>query len=100
MVDLPPGNENLRRQIALRYMRIGISQPADEIVVTNGALEALNLCLMAVTQPGDDTTGSSSDTTTSWDATAPLPSATATRSWPSRAPARYRPVRALSWAPL
>ncbi|WP_310631860.1 PLP-dependent aminotransferase family protein [Paraburkholderia sp.] len=53
VVDLPPGNENLRRQIALRYMRIGISQPADEIVVTNGALEALNLCLMAVTQPGD-----------------------------------------------
>ncbi|MFP3507830.1 PLP-dependent aminotransferase family protein, partial [Burkholderia sp. SIMBA_062] len=44
VVDLPPGNENLRRQIALRYMRIGISQPADEIVATNGALEALNLC--------------------------------------------------------
>ncbi|WP_322105778.1 PLP-dependent aminotransferase family protein [Paraburkholderia sp. J41] len=53
VVDLPPGNESLRRQIALRYMRMGISQPAEEIVVTNGALEALNLCLMAVTQPGD-----------------------------------------------
>jgi DNA-binding transcriptional MocR family regulator len=53
VVDLPPGNENLRRQIALRYLRVGISQPADDIVVTNGALEALNLCLMAVTQPGD-----------------------------------------------
>ncbi|WP_027796023.1 aminotransferase-like domain-containing protein [Paraburkholderia acidipaludis] len=53
VVDLPPGNENLRRQIALRYMRVGISQPAEDIVVTNGALEALNLCLMAVTQPGD-----------------------------------------------
>ncbi|MEX3941673.1 PLP-dependent aminotransferase family protein [Paraburkholderia sp. BR10937] len=53
VVDLPPGNENLRRQIALRYMRVGISQPAEDIIITNGALEALNLCLMAVTQPGD-----------------------------------------------
>jgi DNA-binding transcriptional MocR family regulator len=53
VVDLPPGNENLRRQIALRYMAIGIAQPLEEIVVTNGALEALNLCLMAVTRPGD-----------------------------------------------
>ncbi|OXH81779.1 GntR family transcriptional regulator, partial [Burkholderia multivorans] len=31
----------------------GIAQPIDELVVTNGALEALNLCLMAVTRPGD-----------------------------------------------
>lgn len=53
VVDLPPGNENLWRQIALRYMRVGISQPAEDIIITNGALEALNLCLMAVTQPGD-----------------------------------------------
>jgi DNA-binding transcriptional MocR family regulator len=53
VVDLPPGNEHLRRQIALRYMGMGISQPMEEIVVTNGALEALNLCLMAVTRPGD-----------------------------------------------
>ncbi len=53
MVDLPPGNEHLRRQIAMRYMGMGISQPMEEIVVTSGALEALNLCLMAVTRPGD-----------------------------------------------
>jgi DNA-binding transcriptional MocR family regulator len=53
VVDLPPGNEHLRRQIALRYMGMGISQPLEEIVITNGALEALNLCLMAVTRPGD-----------------------------------------------
>jgi DNA-binding transcriptional MocR family regulator len=53
VVDLPPGNEQLRRQIALRYLAIGIAQPIEEIVVTNGALEALNLCLMAVTRPGD-----------------------------------------------
>jgi DNA-binding transcriptional MocR family regulator len=53
VVDLPPGNEHLRRQIALRYMGMGISQPIEEIVIANGALEALNLCLMAVTRPGD-----------------------------------------------
>src|SRR5471032_74625 len=27
VVDLPPGNEHLRRQIALRYMGMGLSQP-------------------------------------------------------------------------
>lgn len=53
VVDLPPGNEALRRQISLRYLGMGIAQPMDELVVTNGALEALNLCLMAVTRPGD-----------------------------------------------
>ena len=53
VVDLPPGNDHLRRQIALRYVATGVSIPPEEIVVTNGALEALNLCLMAVTRPGD-----------------------------------------------
>jgi DNA-binding transcriptional MocR family regulator len=53
VADLPPGNEVLRSQIALRYLGMGIAQPAEELVVTNGALEALNLCLMAVTRPGD-----------------------------------------------
>ncbi|WP_447922367.1 aminotransferase-like domain-containing protein [Achromobacter aegrifaciens] len=51
--DLAPGNPGLRRQIALRYLIGGINVPASDIVVTNGALEALNLCLQAVTQPGD-----------------------------------------------
>jgi DNA-binding transcriptional MocR family regulator len=51
--DLGGGNEVLRQQIALRYMVHGIHIPVDEIVITNGALEALNLCLMAVTRPGD-----------------------------------------------
>lgn len=53
MEDLSPGNPGLRRQIALRYLIAGINVPANDIVVTNGALEALNLCLQAVTQPGD-----------------------------------------------
>lgn len=51
--DLTPGNASLRRQIALRYLADGIHVHPDEIVITNGALEALNLCLQAVTRPGD-----------------------------------------------
>ena len=51
--DLTPGNPQLRRQIALRYLADGLHVQPDEIVITNGALEALNLCLMAVTRPGD-----------------------------------------------
>jgi DNA-binding transcriptional MocR family regulator len=51
--DLPPGNANLRRQIALRYLADGLSIHTDDIVITSGALEALNLCLQAVTRPGD-----------------------------------------------
>jgi DNA-binding transcriptional MocR family regulator len=51
--DLPPGNERLRRQIALRYALSGTRVAPDEIVITNGAMEALTLSLQAVTQPGD-----------------------------------------------
>lgn len=53
VADLPPGNLQLRRQIAVRYAISGVSVPVEEILVTDGALEALNLCLQAVTQPGD-----------------------------------------------
>ncbi|HEY9278959.1 MAG TPA: PLP-dependent aminotransferase family protein [Eoetvoesiella sp.] len=51
--DVTPGNADLRRQIALRYLNEGLHVHTDEIVITNGALEALNLCLAAVTRPGD-----------------------------------------------
>ncbi|MCJ0762407.1 PLP-dependent aminotransferase family protein [Variovorax terrae] len=51
--DLPQGSASLRQQIALRYLGMGLPQPAQELVVTSGALEALNLCLAAVAQPGD-----------------------------------------------
>jgi len=51
--DISPGDVELRRQISLRYMIDGLHVPPDEIVITNGALEGLNLCLQAVTQPGD-----------------------------------------------
>jgi len=51
--DLTPGHASLRRQIALRYLAAGMPVSADDIVITNGALEALNLCLAAVTRAGD-----------------------------------------------
>ncbi|HVK93589.1 MAG TPA: PLP-dependent aminotransferase family protein [Noviherbaspirillum sp.] len=51
--DLTPGNATLRRQIALRYLADGLHVHTDEIIITNGALEALNLCLLAVARPGD-----------------------------------------------
>ena len=51
--DMSPGNPQLRRQIALRYMVGGLMLPMEELLITNGALEALNLCLQAVTEPGD-----------------------------------------------
>lgn len=51
--DLSPGNPTLRRQIALRYTVAGQMLPMEELLITNGALEALNLCLQAVTEPGD-----------------------------------------------
>ena len=51
--DLPPGNEQLRRQIALRYALSGTRVSPDEIIITNGAMEALTLSLQTVTRPGD-----------------------------------------------
>lgn len=51
--DLGPGDPELRRQIALRYRIDGVQVPIEEIIITNGALEALNLCMSAVTRPGD-----------------------------------------------
>src|SRR3990167_2486887 len=53
IADMTEGNPNLRRQIALRYMVSGVMLPLEELVITSGAMEALNLCLQCVTQPGD-----------------------------------------------
>src|SRR6185437_15597394 len=43
----------LRRQIARRYLRSGVRISPEEIVITSGALEALNLSLQVLTRPGD-----------------------------------------------
>jgi DNA-binding transcriptional MocR family regulator len=51
--SLPPGSVDLRRQIARRYLKYGTHVSAEEIVITSGALEALNLSLQVLTRPGD-----------------------------------------------
>ena len=51
--DLPPGNPELIRQIARRYAENGIVVDPDEIIITVGATEAINLSLQAVAKPGD-----------------------------------------------
>ena len=50
---LGPGLEDLRRRIGRRSLAWGGSIPYRDILVTNGAMEAINLCLRAVTRPGD-----------------------------------------------
>lgn len=49
----PAGDIELRRQIARRALNWGGQFDAEEVLITQGAIEALNLCLRAVTQPGD-----------------------------------------------
>jgi len=51
--DLPPGNAELRRHIARRYLELGAQVDFADIVITSGASEALMLSLMSATQPGD-----------------------------------------------
>jgi DNA-binding transcriptional MocR family regulator len=53
VAHLSQGHPLLRQQIALRYLAMGMAQPTDDLIITNGALEALNLCLSAVARPGD-----------------------------------------------
>ncbi|MEX3929310.1 PLP-dependent aminotransferase family protein [Paraburkholderia sp. BR10936] len=50
---LPPGSPALLRQIARRYLENGMVVDPNEIIVTVGATEAINLCLQAVARPGD-----------------------------------------------
>jgi DNA-binding transcriptional MocR family regulator len=50
---LPPGSETLRRAIARRALEWGCRIDHRNLVTTTGCMEAINLCLRAVTQPGD-----------------------------------------------
>jgi DNA-binding transcriptional MocR family regulator len=49
----PRGNIRLRRQMARLMFRQGATCSPDEIVVTSGGTEALNLAIRAVAKPGD-----------------------------------------------
>ncbi len=51
--DLPPGSPQLIRQISRRYLENGYAIDPNEMIITIGATEAINLCLQAVAKPGD-----------------------------------------------
>jgi DNA-binding transcriptional MocR family regulator len=51
--DPPPGYPPLRHRIARRSVEWGVMLGPDEIITTVGAMEALHLCLRAVTKAGD-----------------------------------------------
>jgi DNA-binding transcriptional MocR family regulator len=51
--DFPPGYAPLRHEIAKRSLELGCKLSEQDIVTTNGTMEALNLCLRAVAKPGD-----------------------------------------------
>ena len=50
---LPPGTERLRRAVARRALEWGCRVDYRELITTTGCMEAVNLCLRAVTRPGD-----------------------------------------------
>ncbi len=51
--ELASGNARLREALRARCVRQGMQVGSDDPIITNGAMEALNLSLQAVTQPGD-----------------------------------------------
>jgi DNA-binding transcriptional MocR family regulator len=51
--EFPPGVECLRRQIARRALASGCPVSPRDVVITNGAQEAINLSLRAIARPGD-----------------------------------------------
>ena len=51
--ELPPGLKALRVQIAQRSLNYGCQFSPNDIVITSGGIEAIDLCLHAVCKPGD-----------------------------------------------
>ncbi len=51
--SMPPGLFSLQQSIARRYSLQGIPSEAQDIVITSGCLDALNLSLQAIAQNGD-----------------------------------------------
>ena len=50
---LPPGLKELRVQIAQRALSFGCQFSPNDLVITSGGIEAIDLCLHAVCKPGD-----------------------------------------------
>ncbi len=50
---ISPGDSSLREQISKHYVVNGIQIRSDELIITNGCLEAIYLSLMTICQPGD-----------------------------------------------
>lgn len=50
---IPPGLEALRVQIARRAFNAGCNLSPQDILITSGGIEAIDLCLHAVCKPGD-----------------------------------------------
>jgi DNA-binding transcriptional MocR family regulator len=50
---LPPGTEQLRRAVARRALAWGCRIDHRHLITTTGCMEAINICLRAVTKPGD-----------------------------------------------
>ena len=51
--SLPPGPLRLRNEICRHAQALGMTLEANDIILTNGCMEALQLALRAVTRPGD-----------------------------------------------
>lgn len=51
--SLPPGSLRLREQISRRALLLGMSIRPDEVILTHGCMDALQLSLRTVTKPGD-----------------------------------------------
>lgn len=52
-LEYPQGNEKLRRQIARWSFAMEAGLDAADIITTNGCLNAISYCMMALTEPGD-----------------------------------------------
>lgn len=50
---IPNGHPELQTAVARRMLDIGIQLAPDDVVITHGCIEAVNLALRAVAQPGD-----------------------------------------------
>ena len=49
----PRGDPSLKRQLAYRYLNQGLQVDPDDLIITNGAQEALALALQSVASPGE-----------------------------------------------